>query len=246
MQDVFLVTGASKGLGRSLSLSIANSGCTVIALARESPELNSIEVELKKISQESFAIWMRSIRFFTNLRISGKIVSNFGHLSGIIHNAGIINPIGNMLDVEREDWEQTIQVNLLGVQDLTRSLDSIIGGENHTRITTISSGAAQRSLHGWSAYCVSKAGLDMWTMCMAEEGANENISALAIAPGIVDTGMQEEIRNADESSFPLLQNFKDYYNNGELSKPDDVANKLLPYCLGKLGANGDRLDVRNL
>ena len=48
----------------------------------------------------------------------------------------------------------------------------------------------------------------MWTMCMAEEGANENISALAIAPGIVDTGMQEEIRNADESSFPLLQNFK--------------------------------------
>ena len=129
---------------------------------------------------------------------------------------------------------------------MTRSLDSIIGGENHTRITTISSGAAQRSLHGWSAYCVSKAGLDMWTKCMAEEGANENISALAIAPGIVDTGMQEEIRNADESSFPLLQNFKDYYNNGELSKPDYVAEKLLPYCLGKLGTNGDRLDVRNL
>ena len=77
-----------------------------------------------------------------------------------------------MLDVEREGWEQTIQVNLLGVQDLTRSLDSIIGGENHTRITTISSGAAQRSLHGWSAYCVSKAGLDMWTKCMAEEGEN--------------------------------------------------------------------------
>ena len=86
----------------------------------------------------------------------------------------------------------------------------------------------------------------MWTKCMAEEGANGNISALAIAPGIVDTGMQKEIRNDDESSFPLLQNFKDYYNNDELSKPDDVAEKLLPYCLGKLGTNGDRLDVRNL
>ena len=174
------------------------------------------------------------------------IVSNFGHLSGIIHNAGIINPIGNMLDVVREGWERTIQVNLLGVQDLTSSLGSIIGGENHTRITTISSGAAQRSLHGWSAYCVSKAGLDMWAKCMAEEGVSQNISALSIAPGIVDTGMQQEIREADESSFPLLQNFKDYYRNGELSKPDDVAKKLLPYCLGKLGTNGDRLDVRNL
>tara|TARA_B100000405_G_scaffold83649_1_gene57885 strand:+ start:2035 stop:2775 length:741 start_codon:yes stop_codon:yes gene_type:complete len=246
MQDVFLITGASKGLGRSLALSIADSGFIVIALARESPELKSVEVELKKISEQSIAIVCDLADSSQISRTAEIIASNFGHLSGIIHNAGIINPIGNMLDVEREGWEKTIQVNLLGVQDLTRSLESIIGGENHTRITTISSGAAQRSLHGWSAYCVSKAGLDMWTKCMAEEGENTNISALAIAPGIVDTGMQKEIRQADESSFPLLQNFKDYYKNGELSKPDDVAIKLLPYCLGKLGMNGDRLDVRNL
>ena len=246
MQDVFLITGASKGLGRSLALSIAESGGVVIALARESPELQSVEVELKKISEGSLAVVCDLADSSQISRTAEMIVSSFGHLSGIIHNAGIINPIGNMLDVEREGWEKTIQVNLLGVQDLTRSLESIIGGENHTRITTISSGAAQRSLHGWSAYCVSKAGLDMWTKCMAEEGENANISALAIAPGIVDTGMQQEIRQADESSFPLLQNFKDYYRNGELSKPDDVAIKLLPYCLGKLGMNGDRLDVRNL
>ena len=246
MQDVFLITGASKGLGRSLALSIAESGGVVIALARESLQLESVEVELKKISEGSLAVVCDLADSSQISRTAEMIVSSFGHLSGIIHNAGIINPIGNMLDVEREGWEKTIQVNLLGVQDLTRSLESIIGGENHTRITTISSGAAQRSLHGWSAYCVSKAGLDMWTKCMAEEGENANISALAIAPGIVDTGMQQEIRQADESSFPLLQNFKDYYRNGELSKPDDVAIKLLPYCLGKLGMNGDRLDVRNL
>lgn len=246
MKDVFLITGASKGLGRSLALSIAESGGVVIALARESLELESVEVELKKISEESFAVVCDLADSSQISQTAEMIASSFGHLSGIIHNAGIINPIGNMLDVEREGWEKTIQVNLLGVQDLTRSLESVIGGENHTRITTISSGAAQRSLHGWSAYCVSKAGLDMWTKCMAEEGENANISALAIAPGIVDTGMQQEIRQADESSFPLLQNFKDYYRNGELSKPDDVATKLLPYCLGKLGMNGDRLDVRNL
>ena len=144
MQDVFLVTGASKGLGRSLALSIANSGCTVIALARESPELNSVEFELKKISQESFAIACDLSDSSHILDASEIIVSNFGHLSGIIHNAGIINPIGNMLDVEREGWERTIQVNLLGVQDLTRSLDSIIGGENHTRLLPFL--VAQRSV----------------------------------------------------------------------------------------------------
>tara|TARA_B100001564_G_scaffold130056_1_gene108796 strand:- start:1852 stop:2592 length:741 start_codon:yes stop_codon:yes gene_type:complete len=246
MGDVFLVTGASKGLGRSIALAIANSGATVIALARNSSELKEIEAKLKTISANSIALSCDLSKSADISNASDLILSKFEHLSGIVHNAGMINPIGNMLDISQDDWELTLKVNLLGVQDLTGSLDAVIGGEKHTRVTTISSGASQRSLHGWSAYCVSKAGLDMWTKCMAEEGENENISALAIAPGIVDTAMQEDIRSADESSFPLLQNFKDYYANGELSKPDDVAIKLLPYCLGDLGNNGDRLDVRNL
>ena len=55
------------------------------------------------------------------------------------------------------------------------------------RVTTISSGAAVNSLHSWSAYCVSKAGLEMWTRCLAEEGKSDNISAISVAPGIVDT-----------------------------------------------------------
>ena len=80
MQDVFLITGASKGLGRSLALSIANSGGTVIALARESPELKSIEVELKKISNESFAVVCDLADSSQISRTAEMIVSNFGHL----------------------------------------------------------------------------------------------------------------------------------------------------------------------
>ena len=54
------------------------------------------------------------------------------------------------------------------------------------------------------------------------------------------------IPDVQESLFPLLQNFINYHRNGELTNPDDVAQKLLPFCLGELGQNGDRLDVRNL
>jgi benzil reductase ((S)-benzoin forming) len=93
---------------------------------------------------------------------------------------------------------------------------------------------------------VAKAGLEMWAMCMAEEGVNENISAISIAPGIVDTDMQKDIRNADEISFPSLPNFIEYHKNGELTNPDDVAKTLLPFCLGNSGETGQRLDVRNL
>lgn len=246
MSDTFLVTGASKGLGRSIAISLANSGKSVIALARSSPDLDSLYELLKQISPNSQIV---SCDLASRKDISnavGKIKSDFKHLSGIVHNAGTISPIENMLDVSRDSWERAVNVNLIGVQDLTQSLDSLIGGDSHTRVVTISSGAAKRPLHGWSSYCVSKAGLDMWTRCLAEEGESENISALAIAPGIVDTGMQKEIRQADESSFPLLQNFIDYHKNGELTNPDDVAQKLLPYLVGDLGQNGDILDVRNL
>ena len=246
MKGAYLVTGASKGLGRAIALQIAKADFPVIAIARQSDELNSIRDDLRSYSSSSVAIAC-DISSKSDVEATvDQIMSEFTHLSGIVHNAGIITPIANMLEVTTADWEKLIHVNLIGVQDLTRSLKSIIGGNSHTRITTISSGAAKRSLHGWSAYCVSKAGLDMWTNCMAEEGKTQNISAVAIAPGIVDTGMQLEIRNADELSFPMLHNFIDYHVNGELTNPSEVSKKLLPYCMGKMGVNGDRLDVRNL
>ena len=246
MSDTFLVTGASKGLGRSIAISLANSGKSVIALARRSPELDALYDSLKQISPNSLIVPC-DLASTEDISEAVEIIKlGFEHLSGIVHNAGTISPIENMLDVSRDSWYRSVNVNLIGVQDLTQSLKSMIGSESHTRVVTISSGAAKRPIHGWSSYCVSKAGLEMWTRCLAEEGDSENISALAIAPGIVDTGMQEEIRHADESSFPLLQNFIDYYKNGELTNPDDVARKLLPYIVGDLGQNGDILDVRNL
>ena len=246
MSGTFLVTGASRGLGRSIALSIANSGNNVIALARSSSEFETLGYQLKSASSNSKIICCDLGNHEEISNAVSEIYSELDHLAGIVHNAGTITPIENMLDVSRDSWERALKVNLIGVQDLTQSLHALIGGKFHTRIVTISSGAARRPLHGWSSYCVSKAGLDMWTRCMALEGESENISALSIAPGIVNTSMQEEIRNADESSFPLLQNFIDYYKNGELADPDEVGHKLLPYILGESGNNGDILDVRNL
>lgn len=246
MSEAYLVTGASKGIGRSIAISIASSGKPVIALARKSAELEMVGTELSNLHPDCITVACDLGASEDISQAAEKIRNQFGHLAGLIHNAGTINPIANMMDVERVDWARSIQVNLIGVQELTCQLDSILGGAAHSRVTTISSGAAKRSIHGWSAYCVAKAGLDMWSMCMAEEGAKNNISSLAIAPGIVDTGMQEDIRSSDVNSFPALPNFIGYHENGELSNPDDVAEKLLPYCLGNEGENGQRLDVRNL
>ena len=246
MSTAYLVTGASKGLGKSIAIAIAKSGNPVIALARNSADLEEVGKQLTEIHPESITVSC-DLSGVTDVFAAAELMcSQFDHLAGIVHNAGTISPIRGMLDVDGEEWSRNIRVNLIGVQNLTNRLHSIIGGDSHTRITTISSGAAKRPIHGWSSYCVSKAALDMWAMCMAEEGEDSNISALAIAPGIVDTAMQNEIRSSNEDDFPLVENFRDYHRNGDLTNPDDVAEKLLPYCLGTSGANGDRLDVRDL
>ena len=140
-----------------------------------------------------------------------------------------------------------MMVNLVGVQHLTQALHPAMKGAHRVRVTTISSGAALRPIASWSAYCTAKAGLDMWTRCLAEEGATNNISAVSVAPGIVDTDMQTSIRSASPEDFPLLDNFVAYHENGQLTQPDAVASALFDLITAHtLEQSGQRFDVRDL
>lgn len=247
MKEVYLVTGASRGIGRSLSLELVNSGFTVIGLSRQSTELDLLEDELKSIDSNSTTIACDIASTKELESASKEIISNFSHLDGIIHNAGIINPIKPMSEASIENWNQLIQVNLIGVQNLTQKLYTLMTGNNRTRVTTISSGASKYPIGSWSAYCVSKAGLDMWTRCLAEEGHLHNISAISVAPGIVDTNMQENIRSSNPDEFPLHPHFVDYHDTGQLVDPDIVAKQLLSLVTThSMEQTGLRFDVREL
>ncbi|MGB1955485.1 MAG: SDR family NAD(P)-dependent oxidoreductase, partial [Candidatus Poseidoniaceae archaeon] len=168
-------------------------------------------------------------------------------LDGIIHNAGMISPIMPMSKAPSDAWAENIQVNLIGVQRLTQGVYSLMKASTRCRVTTISSGASLRPIESWSSYCVAKAGQDMWARCLAEEGKRHGISAISIAPGIVDTDMQKEIRSADSQNFPSLSSFVGYFENGDLSRPSDVAKKLLPLITTHtFEQSGQRFDVREL
>jgi benzil reductase ((S)-benzoin forming) len=123
----------------------------------------------------------------------------------------------------------------------------LINGDKHTRVSTISSGASKYPIGSWSAYCVSKAGLDMWTRCLAEEGQKKNISAISVAPGIVNTNMQVNIRSSDPDDFPLHPHFVDYHDSGQLVNPEEVAKQLLDLVTNHtMEQTGERFDVRDL
>lgn len=246
-QSVFLITGASKGLGRSICEILANKGYIVVGLARQSSELAELDTFLKKYNDKSCAIACDlSVPEMVN-NTAGEIVERFPAIHGIIHNAGIIGPVGNIFTVDEAKWNETLVVNLVSVQQLTRVLYPAMVNAGRCRVTTISSGAAVNSLESWSAYCTSKAGLDMWTRCLADEGGNDGISAVSIAPGIVDTDMQATIRSTDRSDFPMVDRFIEFHKNGDLVSPDKVANSLFELMVNhSMEQSGSRFDVRDL
>jgi len=246
-QKTFLVTGASKGIGLQLSLSLAESGFSVILLARDTNLLEESTEQVRSISPASSSI---ICDLSDNNSIDDAILllkRDHKKLDGIIHNAGMISPIMPMSKAPSDAWAENIQVNLIGVQRLTQGVYSLMKASTRCRVTTISSGASLRPIESWSSYCVAKAGQDMWARCLAEEGKRHGISAISIAPGIVDTDMQKEIRSADSQNFPSLSSFVGYFENGDLSSPSDVAKKLLPLITTHtFEQSGQRFDVREL
>ena len=243
----YVVTGASRGLGKSISTQLAKTGVKVVLLARDSENLNATEELVKGDSPESFAVAC-NLANVSDIQAAIEIIcSGCERIDGIIHNAGVINPVIPASMAESEEWNQNLQVNLLSVQQLTKGLIPLMGGDKQSRITTISSGASLRPVQSWSAYCVAKAGLDMWTRCIASELEAKNISAIAIAPGIVDTGMQEDIRASDPENFPDHSNFVSYHSDGMLVDAEMVASKLMPLITNhEMSQTGERFDVREL
>jgi len=140
-----------------------------------------------------------------------------------------------------------LQLNLAGPMALTAALLRGTAAWNaQRRVLAISSGAARNPVPGWSAYCAGKAGLDMFIRSVNAEYGNlpeeRAVRAVALAPGVVDTGMQETIRGAD---FAQVQRFRDLKANDQLASPDDVAQRIVTY-LGRADFGKTELDdIRN-
>ncbi|MGP1615597.1 MAG: SDR family NAD(P)-dependent oxidoreductase, partial [Pollutimonas bauzanensis] len=95
------------------------------------------------------------------------------------------------------------------------------------RILNISSGAGRNPTAGWGVYCATKAALDHYTQVLHAENHGARVASLA--PGVIDTGMQEKIRGSDAASFPNVERFAQMHEQGQLSSPGAVAEKILRY-----------------
>lgn len=185
-----VVTGASRGIGASAARVFADAGANVALLARSAAPLEALAAE---IGARALALPCDVADFAAVEAALAKAKSQFGSLDILIANAGMIDPIARLTEADPADWAHLIQVNISGVFNIMRAGVPMMDKQGGT-VISIGSGAAQRPLEGWSAYCSSKAGSLMLMQALDLEERVNGLRVMSLSPGTVATQMQREIK----------------------------------------------------
>jgi benzil reductase ((S)-benzoin forming) len=215
---IVYITGVSRGLGKALAENYLVKNHQVFGIGKS----NSLEHK----NYSFISCDLSDSNAVENLTL------NFPKKSEVllINNAGIIGEIKRISQQLNEFSVELFQINTLSPIQLTRKF-SIACQKSSTRLTilNISSGAARRAIPGWANYCASKSALDMFSECFQleeiERGSNTRIFSLA--PGIIDTYMQNKIRSSNKDDFSALDNFIQLKKNNELRSPEETAKNII-------------------
>ncbi|MDV6377491.1 SDR family NAD(P)-dependent oxidoreductase [Sporosarcina sp. GW1-11] len=221
--EVVIITGASKGIGQQLYKQFIEAGAVVYGFARTNPD------ELERMEKVDITDYKHAAHTLQEILDHYKEEATSFTL---INNAGVIDPISLVGALDSLEVEQAMKVNLTAPIHLINTFIEALGSYRGTKkILNISSGAGRHPYEGWSIYCTTKAGLDHFSRVVAEEQKNAQhpVGIVSIAPGIIDTGMQETIRSASNKQFPHLQKFISYKKEGLLSTPEDTASNILRF-----------------
>lgn len=245
--DTYLITGGSKGLGAAIVRQLLEQGAAVHCISRSENQALRQEA-LRMEGQLTFHAYdLAQTEGLDSLM--ERIVSTLDSVSSItlINNAGMLEPMTSIGRAAPDDLQRSLQVNLVAPAVLTNSFIRLTQAWPIVkRVVGISSGAGRKPYPGWGAYCTAKAGLDMLTRCVGVEQMREPhpVQICAVAPGVVDTDMQREIRAASEVDFPQVNRFVQLNEQGELSSPEDVAKQLLHLLQTNAFEQGEVADLR--
>lgn len=217
---VAVVTGASRGIGAALARSWSARGLRLGVFARGEPVLHEgpdvVSARLDVTDEKALAAFVC------------RVEERFGAIDCWVNNAGVLEPIAPLRDVDAEAFRRHLDVNLTGVFLGTRAFVRHLRAKRHQGVLlNVSSGAAQNAYAGWAAYCAAKAGVDRLTEVVQLEEADSGLRAHAVAPGVVDTAMQALIRETPAERFPALERFEALARDERFNSPAFVAERLL-------------------
>lgn len=197
---VAIVTGAGRGIGKAIALSFASEGTNLVVVSRTLPEVKETAAKVQDLGRCSIAINADVSNKDDVEMIVRQTVREFGRVDILVNNAGIQGPIGALVENDIEQWIKTVHINLIGTFLCTKLVLPIMMEHRWGKIINLSGGGATSLRPYFSAYAASKAAVVRLTETVAEEVKEFNIQVNAIAPGVVNTGMLEEVITAGEAA----------------------------------------------
>jgi 3-oxoacyl-[acyl-carrier protein] reductase len=223
-----LVTGASRGIGRAIALTLGSSGATVIGTATTESGAENISKVFadKKISGKGIKLDVTNNEQISNLL---KIVNeNFGSIDILVNNAGITRD-NILLRMKEDDWDEIINTNLSSVYKMSKSVLRGMIKNRSGRIISITSVVGVMGNVGQSNYAASKAGMIGFTKSLAREVGVRGITVNAVAPGFIETDMTDSLPDDQKedlaSQIPM----------GRLGTANEIAEVVL-FLAGTAGA----------
>ncbi|HUF14898.1 MAG TPA: SDR family NAD(P)-dependent oxidoreductase [Acidimicrobiia bacterium] len=221
MTDLVVITGASSGLGLALARSTPFPA-VVVDISRSGPPGDE-PIEHYRADLADPAHWAG---VGSHLR---SLLSRHGPARAVfIHAAGTLTPIGFAGEVETGAYTENVLLNSAAGQVLGHAfLEAVRDREGVFDLIQVTSGAARSVYPGWSSYGAGKAAIDQWVrIAGAEQKSRGGVRVAAIAPGVMATAMQSEIRETEERDFPRVERFHDLLHEGRLVEPEEAARRI--------------------
>lgn len=200
---IAVVTGASRGLGKSMALSLAAAGAKIALVARDAEKLKEVADAIAAAGGESATFQTDVTDEVAVTALARAVKEKFGAVHILINNAGV-NVRGNLVDYKLEDWRKVIDTNLTAIFLLSRAFVPHMKGQGFGRIINMTSILSHVGLAGRTAYCSSKAGLLGFTKALAMELVSDQITVNGISPGPFATEMNLPVINNPEANAQFL------------------------------------------
>ena len=233
-QHLTIITGASRGMGLAMAEQLVDAGHDLLCISRSHNDSLGQRAAAKGVRCEQWPQDLtRSDAAAARLEgwLADKDAAAYASVT-LINNAAVITQVAPLAAIPASELSDAIRANLEAPLLLTSAfLHGTQAWKAQRKVLNISSGLGRRAMASQSPYCAAKAGMDLFTRCVAleEAGKPNGAKVCSLAPGVIDTDMQAHLRGSDASQFPDIGNFIGMKEKGLLSSPADAAARVLAY-----------------
>jgi 3-oxoacyl-[acyl-carrier protein] reductase len=218
-----VVTGGGRGIGRAIALAFARSGAQVLVVARTESEVQSVAQEIRDLGLQAASLAADVATSGGAERAVSECIKVWGRIDILVTSAGVLGPVGMAWETDEAEWEQAVRVNLLGTYFCARAALRRMCPRRSGVIITLSGGGASGPRPNFSAYAASKAAVVRLTETLADEAQPYGVRVNAIAPGMVETRMLDELEAAGDRAGQERETVRRVRSEGKTASPESAA-----------------------